>query len=88
MSATTFKEWPQHVLNDHFPPWRDCKTTCILNCSRSKAHMRVTRLVAWMLSLDLDACAFPVSRRGQALVKPWEFKGQVGPVEVDQPLSS
>ena len=103
MSAATLEEWRQHVLNDHFPARRDCKT-CILN-SRSKAHMRVTHPAAWTLSLDLTGklkpgddqggkmryglvgtYTFPVTKQGQALVKPWEFKEQVGPVEVDQPL--
>ena len=95
--------WKQHVLNDHFPARRDCKT-CILN-SRSKAHMRITHPSAWTLSLDLTGklklgddqgrkmrygllgtYTFPVTKQGQALVKPWDFKEVEMDEAIDHPL--
>ena len=45
--------WMAHVMNDHYPSRRDCKT-CVQAAGRSKMHKRIQHPEAYTLSIDLS----------------------------------
>ena len=47
------ESWMAHVMNDHYPSRRDCKT-CVQAAGRSKAHKRIQHPEAYTLSIDLS----------------------------------
>eukprot|EP00435_Cladocopium_sp_Y103_P065207 s1247_g27.t1 len=48
----TLEEWKQHLLNDHQPYYRGCRT-CLEACGQSRHHRRVVTPDSYTLSVDL-----------------------------------